>query len=59
VVKHDSDALSYYQGLFYQTLNAARLRKINAKKKQHALLSAALICERVDSWKDIIIHASD
>jgi DNA-binding NarL/FixJ family response regulator len=59
VVKYDSDALSYYQGLFYQTLNAARLRKINAKKKQHALLSAALICERVDSWKDIIIRASD
>ena len=47
-VANDGDTLPYYQGLFYQTLNVARLRKVN--KRQHALLSAALICERLDAW---------
>jgi CheY-like chemotaxis protein len=50
VVNSDSDARPYYQGLLYQTLNVARLKKINAEKQQHALLSAALICERLDTW---------
>ncbi len=50
VIKYDSDALPYYQGLFYQTLNVIRLKKIDAQKKQHALLSAALICERLETW---------
>jgi hypothetical protein len=47
---NDNNALPYYRGLLYQTLNVARLKKIDAKKKQHALLSAALICERLEAW---------
>jgi CheY-like chemotaxis protein len=50
IVKCDGSAQPYYRGLLYQTLNVARLKKVGLKKKQHALLSAALICERLDTW---------
>lgn len=40
----------YYQALLYQTLNVIRLRHIRPWKKRHALLAAALTCERLQNW---------
>ncbi len=38
----------YYVALLAHTLNVIRLRSIRKAKKEHALLSAALICQRLD-----------
>jgi hypothetical protein len=46
----EGDAREYYIALFFHTINAIRLRYISKEKKEHALLSAALICERLDNW---------
>jgi CheY-like chemotaxis protein len=51
VVKPSDDMYEYYCGLLYQTLNIVRLRKISPFHKRHALLSAALICERLGNWR--------
>lgn len=51
VVKPSDDVYEYYCGLLYQTLNIVRLHKISPFHKRHALLSAALICERLDNWR--------
>lgn len=40
----------YYQALLCQTLNIIRLRHIGPGKKRHALLAAALACERLKNW---------
>jgi len=45
-----ADIQEYYQALLYQTLNVVRLKHIGPLKKQHALLAAALICERLQNW---------
>lgn len=44
------DMRQYYQALFLHTLNMMRLRHISPGKKEHALLSAALICQRLQDW---------
>jgi hypothetical protein len=44
------DKKEYYHALLYQTLNIVRLSRIDPLKKQHALLAAALICERLQDW---------
>jgi len=46
------DMREYYQALFIHTLNIMRLRHISAEKKEHALLSAALICQRLEDWPE-------
>jgi CheY-like chemotaxis protein len=51
VVKPIDDMYEYYCGLLYQTLNIIRLHKISPFHKRYALLSAALICERLDNWR--------
>lgn len=51
VVKPSDDMYEYYCGLLYQTLNIVRLHKISPFHKRHALLSAALICERLNNWR--------
>lgn len=47
-----ADMREYYQALLYQTLNVMRLQHIGPLKKRHALLAAALTCERLQSWSD-------
>ena len=44
------DMDEYYQALLFHTLNVLRLRRPSADKKEHALLAAALICQRLDNW---------
>lgn len=44
------DMREYYQALFFHTLKIMRLRSISTDKKEHALLSAALICRRLVDW---------
>ena len=43
----EDDMCEYYQALFLHTLNIMRLHHIRAEKKEHALLSASLICQRL------------
>ncbi len=38
----------YYLALFYHTLNAIRLHHIIPAKKEYALMSAAMLCQRID-----------
>ena len=45
-----ADIREYHQALLHQTLNVVRLKHIGPLKKQHALLAAALICERLQNW---------
>ncbi|MBZ5526111.1 MAG: phosphotransferase [Acidobacteriia bacterium] len=51
--KVDSKAamLDYYAGLFYQTINYVRLYRLlkPAQRKNHVLISAALVLKRIDS----------
>jgi len=48
----DDEMSEYYQALLFNTLKVLRLRHIPAAKKEHALLSAALICQRLDHWPE-------
>ncbi len=48
----DVDMREYYEALLLNTLNMLRLRHISATKKEHALLSASLLCERLDRWPE-------
>jgi len=48
----EGDMREYYQALFLHTLNIMRLRHISAEKKEHALLAAALICQRLEDWPE-------
>ena len=47
--------LDYYTALFYQTLNYVRLHKLISKagRKNHVLVSAALLLERIQSCRAI------
>ena len=45
-----ADMREYYQALLCQTLNVIRLKNIVPLKKRHALLAAALTCERLQNW---------
>jgi CheY-like chemotaxis protein len=49
----DGDMDEYYQALLLNTLNMLRLRHIPAPKKEHALLSASLLCQRLDHWPEL------
>lgn len=48
----DGDMREYYEALLINTLNMLRLRHIQAAKKEHVLLSASLICQRLDHWPE-------
>ena len=48
----EGNMLEYYQALFFHTLNIIRLQHIDNKKKEHALLSGALIYQRLDDWPE-------
>jgi CheY-like chemotaxis protein len=46
----DGDMREYYQALLFHTLTVLRLGHISNTKKEHALLAASLICQRIDIW---------
>lgn len=46
----DADMKEYYIALLFHTLNILRLKHITPQKKRHALLAAALICQRLEKW---------
>jgi CheY-like chemotaxis protein len=46
----ETEMEEYYWGLFLLTLNALRLKSIDRLKKRHALLSAALLAQRLQAW---------
>jgi len=48
----DGDMSEYYEALLLNTLNMLHLRHISAAKKEHALLSASLLCQRLDQWPE-------
>ena len=52
LVRPEKDMQEYYQAVFMHTLKVLRLRHIERGKKEHALLSAALLCERLDFWPE-------
>lgn len=47
----DGEMKEYYQALLFNTLNILRLKHIPVAKKEHALLAAALVCERLEHWQ--------
>lgn len=49
-LKLDGDMREYYLALLFHTVNLLRLGHIGADRKQYALLSAALICRRLEQW---------
>lgn len=46
----EGDMREYYQALLLHALNIIRLSHISNEKKEHALLSASLICQRLEDW---------
>jgi hypothetical protein len=46
----EGEMAEYYQALFWHTLNILRLRHIAPAGKTYALLSAALLSERLEEW---------
>lgn len=52
LIQLEGDMREYYQALFWHTLNIMRLRHIKPAKKEHALLAAALLCQRLDNWPE-------
>jgi CheY-like chemotaxis protein len=44
------DMHDYYVALFWHTLNIVRLRQVEPDRKRYALLAAALLAERLESW---------
>jgi CheY-like chemotaxis protein len=55
MVRPDNDMQEYYVGLFYQTLNLLRyywlLRREPKARRRYVLLSASMLCERLQSWR--------
>lgn len=56
LTRHSDDLREYYEALLVHTLNAMRLRHLGLEQKERALLSAALICRRLDTWPDWEFH---
>jgi CheY-like chemotaxis protein len=54
VIQPSEDMRDYYAGLFYYTLNLIRYYHLLQRKrrKYYILLSAAMLCEKLDSWED-------
>ncbi|HEX9926390.1 MAG TPA: response regulator [Anaerolineae bacterium] len=50
LVALEGDMSEYYEALFFNALNVTRLPHLQPEKKEHALLSAALISRRLDGW---------
>ncbi len=48
----NGDMREYYEALLFNTLNVLRLKHIAATKKEHALLSASLLCGRLEQWPE-------
>lgn len=46
----DGSMEEYYVAMLFHTLNVLRFRHISLHKKEYALLSAAIICERLQDW---------
>lgn len=44
------DMEGYYIALLFHTLNVLRLKHITTLKKEHALLAASLLAQRLDEW---------
>lgn len=51
VVEPGNDITEYYVGLLYHTINKIKYQNITKERKKHALLSASLICEKLEKWK--------
>jgi hypothetical protein len=51
-LKLEGDMREYYEALLFNTLKVLRLRHISACQKEHALLSASLLCMRLDHWPE-------
>ncbi len=51
VVEPRNDITEYYVGLLYHTINKIKYQNITKERKKHALLSASLICEKLEKWK--------
>ncbi len=51
IVTPSNDLREYYIGLLYHTINMIRYPNIRKEQLRHALLSASLICERLEKWK--------
>jgi CheY-like chemotaxis protein len=52
LISLDGDMREYYEALLLNTLNVLRLKHISSAKKEYALLSASLICERLSHWPE-------
>ena len=54
VVQPSDEMRDYYAGLFYHTINLIRYYHILEfkQRKYYILLSAAMLCEKLDSWQD-------
>lgn len=50
VVEPGNDIWEYYIGLLYHTINIIRYPNLRKERLRHALLSASLICERLEKW---------
>lgn len=56
LTRHSDDLREYYEALLVHTLNAMRLRHLGLEQRERALLSAALISRRLDTWPDWEFH---
>jgi hypothetical protein len=54
VVQPSEEIRDYYAGLFYQTMNLIRYYNLLQfkQRKYYILLSAAMLCEKLDSWQE-------
>lgn len=48
----DGDMREYYWTLLFHTLKILQLPHISSSKKEHALLAASLLCQRLDQWPE-------
>ena len=52
LISLEGDMREYYEALLLNTLNILRLKHISTAKKEYALLSASLICQRLSVWPE-------
>jgi CheY-like chemotaxis protein len=50
LIQTEGNMKEYYEALFVHTLNILRLKHILPQKKEHALMAAALMCQRLENW---------
>lgn len=49
-LKLGGDLREYYQALLFHTLHVILMPQVGDAKKEHALLAASLICQRLSAW---------